>query len=79
MLNYAVITLIQIELGELVLNESTSEITELSPDQANKLYDQHTSQAKKLMENKNHDYDEAWRDMQISSITDLDFHDHDLL
>jgi hypothetical protein len=35
------------------------------------LYDKHFVAAKSLMENKNHDYDEAWRDMRLSSLTDL--------
>jgi len=35
------------------------------------LYDKHVKITKELMENKNHDYGEAWRDMRISSLTDL--------
>ncbi len=62
--NYAAIGLIQLELG--VSSEShTDESTTLF------LYDKYIKQAKDLMSNKNHDYGEAWRDMRISSITDL--------
>jgi len=35
------------------------------------LYDKHILITKELMENKNHDYGEAWRDMRVSSLTDL--------
>ena len=35
------------------------------------LYDKYVSTAKALMSDKNHDYGEAWRDMRVSSITDL--------
>ena len=36
-----------------------------------KYYDKYVSLTKNLMENKNHDYGEAWRDMRVSSLTDL--------
>src|ERR1019366_6296018 len=36
-----------------------------------KLFDKYTNEAKNLMENKNHDYGEAWREMRVSSLTDL--------
>ena len=36
-----------------------------------KLYDIQLAKTKSLMENKNHDYGEAWRDMRVSSLTDL--------
>jgi hypothetical protein len=62
--NYCVMALVQLELG-------TNENTELAFDEAKKLYDKHFLAAKSLMENKNHDYDEAWRDMRLSSLTDL--------
>ena len=62
--NYAIIGLIQIEKGlSETLNENPSEIM--------KLYDHYAQESKNLMERKNHDYGEAWRDMRISSITDL--------
>jgi hypothetical protein len=62
--NYCVMALVQLELG-------TNENTELPFDEAKNLYDKHFLAAKSLMENKNHDYDEAWRDMRLSSLTDL--------
>ena len=45
--------------------------TELPVDETLKLYEKYASEAKSLMENKNHDYGEAWRDMRVSSLTDL--------
>ena len=56
--------LVQLELG---YNENT----ELDFTEAKRLYDKYFLQAKSLMENKNHDYDEAWREMRLSSLTDL--------
>jgi hypothetical protein len=61
--NYAIIGLIQLELKPS--NE------ELGPENAKTLYDSWFSRAKSLMEAKNHDYGEAWRNMRISSYTDL--------
>ncbi|HRN41129.1 MAG TPA: DUF1599 domain-containing protein [Vicingus sp.] len=63
-INYCIMALVQLELG---YNENT----ELKFDEAKRLYDKYFLQAKSLMENKNHDYDEAWRDMRLSSLTDL--------
>ncbi|HNR19977.1 MAG TPA: DUF1599 domain-containing protein [Bacteroidia bacterium] len=63
-INYAVIALTQLELG-LEGN------MHLSVDEGKKHFDTETQKAKLLMENKNHDYDEAWRQMRVSSITDL--------
>ena len=63
-INYAVMALIQLELGVV-------EHPDLSAEKATVLYDTHISITKELMENKNHDYGEAWRDMRISSLTDL--------
>jgi len=63
--NYCVMALVQMELGE------SSENTELAFDDAEILYKKHFLASKKLMEGKNHDYDEAWRDMRLSSLTDL--------
>lgn len=62
--NYCVMALVQIELG-------FSENTELDYDECVSLYEKHFLASKALMENKNHDYDEAWRDMRLSSLTDL--------
>ncbi len=62
--NYGVIGLIQLELG-------FSEAVDMSVESALELYDKHISMTKELMYAKNHDYDEAWRSMRISSYTDL--------
>ncbi|MBW7936170.1 MAG: DUF1599 domain-containing protein [Flavobacteriales bacterium] len=64
-INYCIITLIQLELPPSTSNESLG-ITHLET-----LYDKHAGQAKSLMEMKNHDYGEAWRDMRISTFTDM--------
>lgn len=63
-INYAIIALIQLELG----NESGLEMTEPAVVAH---FDHHVSESKRLMENKNHDYGEAWRGMRTSSMTDL--------
>jgi hypothetical protein len=63
-LNYAIMGLIQLELGP-------QEGTELQADEAVKWYDQQIQTTKELMLRKNHDYGEAWRDMRVSSFTDL--------
>ena len=62
--NYAVIGLIQLELH-------SDEVEDLPVEKVAVLYDKKISEAKNLMQNKNHDYGEAWRDMRISSLTDL--------
>ena len=62
--NYAIISLIQLELGY-------SDKIDLDIEKAIILYDNYIEKAKKLMFQKNHDYDEAWRSMRISSFTDL--------
>jgi len=62
--NYAVMALIQLEL-ESSLNFS------IPAEQAEALYTHYFRQAKALMEDKNHDYDEAWRSMRISSLDDI--------
>lgn len=63
-INYSIMALIQLELGVV-------EQPDLSTEEATVLYDKHIKITKELMENKNHDYGEAWRDMRISSLTDL--------
>lgn len=63
-LNYCVIALIQLELND----DSGKEI---DYEQAINLYDKETNESMLLMQKKNHDYGEAWRDMRISSFTDL--------
>ena len=62
--NYAVIGLIQLEKG-------FADDYREDHDELIKLYDHFTNEAKELMLRKNHDYGEAWREMRISSITDL--------
>ncbi|MDH6356747.1 DUF1599 domain-containing protein [Parabacteroides sp. PF5-9] len=62
--NYGVIGLIQLELG-------FAETTDITGDEALALYDKYITITKELMYAKNHDYDEAWRSMRISSYTDL--------
>ncbi len=64
LVNYCIIALIQLELKE-------DENLELDLDYALSLYDKHIQQTKHLMMAKNNDYGEAWRDMRISSYTDL--------
>lgn len=64
LVNYCAIALIQIELG-------FSGNTELAYEKAVELYNKQLTMAKSLMMDKNHDYGEAWRDMRISSYTDL--------
>jgi len=63
-INYSLMALIQLDLG-------VSENPDLSVDEATNLYDKHLRITKELMLNKNHDYGEAWRDMRVSSLTDL--------
>jgi len=63
-INYCVMAIIQ--LKELELDEM-----ELDPELALSLYEKYINQAFELMEKKNHDYGEAWRDMRVSSLTDL--------
>jgi len=62
--NYGVVGLIQLELG-------SADQVDLTVEAAMNLYDQKMTQAKSLMLDKNHDYDEAWRSMRIPSYTDL--------
>lgn len=62
--NYGVIGLIQ-------LHEGFADTTDISVSDALGLYDKYITETKELMYAKNHDYDEAWRSMRISSYTDL--------
>lgn len=62
--NYGIIGIIQLELG-------FGETADLTPDEVMALYDKYMTITKELMYKKNHDYDEAWRSMRISSYTDL--------
>ncbi|MEP6582979.1 MAG: DUF1599 domain-containing protein [Ginsengibacter sp.] len=63
-LNYAIIGLIQLDIND-------DEIEDLPAEEAGRLYDEKASIAKQLMLDKNHDYDEAWRDMSQESFVDL--------
>ncbi len=63
-INYCIMALIQIRLGE-------SEGLELDVDKLMPLYEEEASATKGLLENKNHDYGEAWRSMRVESITDI--------
>lgn len=63
-INYSIMALIQLEKG-------IAEQPDLSTEEAVVLFDKYASDTKSLMENKNHDYGEAWRDMRVSSLTDL--------
>ncbi|MGY8980548.1 MAG: DUF1599 domain-containing protein [Flavobacteriales bacterium] len=63
--NYAVIGLIQLDLGVSEQSE------DLEFQSVLKMFNKHTTISKDLMINKNHDYGEAWRDMRVSSLTDL--------
>jgi len=62
--NYGIIGLIQLELG-------FSDADDLTYKRGVELYTKYLDLAKKLMMDKNHDYDEAWRTMRIQSYTDL--------
>lgn len=62
--NYAVIALIQIDKGTYIVED-------LAIDDAAKLYDEKILIAKLLMQDKNHDYGEAWREMSHESFVDL--------
>ncbi len=63
-INYSIIALIQLELGQS--NELTMDAAVVEQH-----YDKYATEAKNLMLNKNHDYDEAWRNMRVSSLTDI--------
>ncbi len=62
--NYCVIAMMQLELENEVRTELPVEVVEV-------LFDKMVNETKELMFAKNHDYGEAWRDMRISSLTDL--------
>ena len=63
-INYCIMALIQLELGVV-------EQPDLDTKTATQFYDKKIAVTKDLMEAKNHDYGEAWREMRISSLTDL--------
>lgn len=62
--NYGIMALIQSELG-------FASSPDLSIQKAEEYYDKHAGEIRELMIKKNHDYGEAWRDMRVSSFTDL--------
>ena len=64
LINYGIVGLIQIENG-------FADEVDITPDEAMALYDKHAEEALQLMLRKNHDYDEAWRSMRVSSYTDF--------
>lgn len=63
-INYCIMALIQ-------LNETELKELDLSESQSIGLYEKYSNEAFLLMKKKNHDYGEAWRDMRVSSLTDL--------
>ena len=63
-INYCVMALIQIELG-------VAEQPDLETESVSEAYNSKILLTKQLMMDKNHDYGEAWRDMRVSSLTDL--------
>ncbi len=64
LINYGIVGLIQLE-------KPFVDEVDMTPEEAMKLYDQHAQEALELMLKKNHDYDEAWRSMRVSSYTDF--------
>jgi len=63
-INYCIMALIQIKLDD-------SSNLDLTVDQVQPLYDEGVRETFELLQNKNHDYGEAWRDMRVTSITDI--------
>ena len=63
-INYSIMALVQLELGIV-------EQPDLKMEEAVSEYDKRIKITKQLMMDKNHDYGEAWRDMRVSSLTDL--------
>ncbi len=64
LINYGIIGLIQLEKG-------FSDTVDMTAGEAMEHYDRHALEALELMKRKNHDYDEAWRSMRVSSYTDF--------
>ena len=64
LINYGIVGLIQLEKG-------FADKVDMTNDEAMALYDSYAGQCVELMTRKNHDYGEAWRDMRVSSYTDL--------
>jgi hypothetical protein len=64
LINYGIVGLIQ-------LNKGFADVVDISNEEAMDLYDHYAHEALQLMKRKNHDYDEAWREMRVSSYTDF--------
>ena len=64
LINYGIVGMIQLAKG-------FADTVDMTNDEAMKLYDHYAHEALELMKRKNHDYDEAWRGMRVSSYTDL--------
>ena len=64
LINYGIVGLIQLNMG-------FADTVDIDNTEAMRLYDQYAKLALELMKRKNHDYDEAWRGMRVSSYTDL--------
>ena len=64
LINYGIVGLIQIYHG-------FSDTVDITNEEAMQLYDKYAQEALQLMKRKNHDYDEAWRGMRVSSYTDF--------
>ena len=64
LINYGIVGLIQLSHG-------FSDTVDMQPEKAMVLYDHYALEALELMKRKNHDYDEAWRSMRVSSYTDF--------
>ena len=64
LINYGIVGLIQLAHG-------FSDTVDMQPKEAMPLYDRYANEALELMKRKNHDYDEAWRGMRVSSYTDF--------
>ncbi len=64
LINYGIVGLIQ-------LNKGFADVVDIDNTEAMALYDHYAHEALELMKRKNHDYDEAWRSMRVSSYTDF--------
>ena len=64
LINYGIVGLIQLDRGFV-------DTVDITPQEAMALYDQWAGEALTLMTKKNHDYDEAWREMRVTSYTDF--------
>lgn len=64
LINYGIVGLIQLYNG-------FADTVDIANDEAMRLYDKYAHEALELMKRKNHDYDEAWREMRVSSYTDF--------